>query len=57
VEDALVEGDHVPAEAAVLLVAADQPLLGALQDADDARSTRATTRSPWRASFMLTAET
>jgi len=55
----------VAPEAAVVFVAADDPLQAPLEDPDDAslgafgvwRSMRATTRSPWSASFMLTAET
>ena len=65
VQHAPVEGDHVAAEAPVVLVAADHALEGALEHADDAalgplgvwRSTRATTRSPCSASFMFTAAT
>ena len=66
VEDAAVEGHHVAAEAAVRLVAAHEALQGPLEDADDAplgalrascARSRATTRSPWRASLMFTAET
>ena len=65
VQHAAVEGHDVAAEAAVVLVAAHDALGGPLEDPDDAalgplracRSTRATTRSPCRASRMFAAAT